>query len=164
VLREGPIGYGVGEVWRVANCGRHVDPQRRMMPADIVEQPGQIFLEMPALSEKQRDDGDVPDILRCQSGNGRFEARLHHFQKRQFHANAGLLPAQPCHHPAERLRPRRIAGAMCKQKDGGSWMRAQWSVKSEVKSFHRRATAVKGIIAPAVSVANRQTGRSSAAG
>jgi hypothetical protein len=117
MLGEGPFGYRVREVFRVADCARRIDPQCRVMSADIVEQPGQIFLEMPALGEEERDDSDVPDAFGGQSGNGRSEGRLHQFQKRQFHANAGLLLVQPCHDPAERLRPRRIAGTMGKQQD-----------------------------------------------
>ena len=72
---------------------------------------------MPALSEEQRDDRDVPDVLGGQSGNGRGKGRLHQFQKRQFYANAGLIPAEPRRYSAKRLRPRRITGTMGKQKD-----------------------------------------------
>ena len=105
MLVEGPVGNGVGEVFRVADCARYVDPQRRVMPANIVEQPGQVFPEMPALGEEQRDDSDLPDARGGQAGHGRSEGRLHHFQKRQFHAHAGLLTAQSRHDAAERLRP-----------------------------------------------------------
>ena len=117
MLGKSPVGNCVRKVIRVANGGRYVNPQRRVIPADVVEQPGQILFEMPALCEKQRDDSDLPDILGGQSSNGRFKGWLHHFQKREFHANAGVLAAQPCHDPAKRLRPRRIAGTVGKQQD-----------------------------------------------
>jgi hypothetical protein len=126
MLVEGPVGNCVGEVFRVADCRRYVDPQCRVIPADIVQQSGQILLEMPALREKQRDDSDVPDALGGQSGYGRFEGGLHQFQKRQFNTNTGLFLAQPCHDPAKRLHPRRISGTVGKQEDGSSWIRAQW--------------------------------------
>ena len=105
MLVEGPVGNGVGEVFRVADGARYFDPQRRVMPADIVEQPGQVFLEMPTLGEEQRDDSDLPDALGGQSGNGRSERRLHHFEECQFHTRTLLLVAQPRHDAAERLRP-----------------------------------------------------------
>mgnify|MGYP007034159361 CR=1 FL=1 len=130
MLVEGPVGNGVGEVFRVADGARYVDPQRRVMPADSVEQPGQVFLEMPALGEEQRDDGDLPDAFGGQAGNGRSEGRLHHFEECQFHTRTLLLVAQPCHDAAERLRPRRVACAVGKQKDGSSWIRAQWFARS----------------------------------
>ena len=138
MLGEGPISNCVGKVFRVANRGRHVDAQRRVMPADIVEQPRQVFFEMPALGEEQRDYRDVPDVLRGQSGNGRFEGWLHQFQKRQLHTNAGLPLAQPCRDAAERLGPSRITRAVGKQKDGGSWIRAQWSARSHLKVLHHK--------------------------
>ena len=125
MLGEGPVGNGIGEILRIADCARHVDPQRRVMPADVIEQLREILLEMPALGEEQRDDSDVLDAFGGQSGNGRGEGRLHQFQKRQFHANAGLLPAKPHRDPAERLRPRWIAGTVGKQKDGRSRIFAQ---------------------------------------
>ena len=105
MLVEGPVGYGVGEVFRIADCGCHVNPQRRVLSADIVEQPGQVFLEMPALGEEQRNDGNVADAFGGQTSNGRREGRRHQFQKRQFDAYAGLLAPQPGHDPAEWLRP-----------------------------------------------------------
>ena len=117
MLGECPIGYCIGEVFRVADCARNVDPQRRVMAANIVQQLRQIFLEMPALSQEQRDDRDVPDVLGGQSGNGRGKGRLHQFQKRQFYANAGLIPAESRRYSAKRVRPRRITGTMGKEKD-----------------------------------------------
>jgi hypothetical protein len=149
MLREGPFGYRIREVFRVADCARRVDPQRRVMPADIVEQPGQIILEMPALGEEERDDSDAPYAFGGQSGNGRGEGRLHQFQKRQFHANAGLLLVQPCQDPAERFRPRRIAGAVGKQQDCRS---------------RRPAHAKNERSCILASVADREKGRSGAAG
>jgi hypothetical protein len=121
MLVEGPVGYGVGEVFRVADRGRYVDPQRRIMLADAIEQLGQIFPEMPTLGEEQWDDSDVPDAFGGQSGNGRSKGRLHHFEECQLNMHTGLLVAQPRHDPEEWLRPRRIAGTVGKQKDCRSW-------------------------------------------
>jgi hypothetical protein len=120
MLGEGPVGYRVGEDFRVADCGRDIDPQRRVMPPDVVDQPGQIFLEMPALGEEQRDDGDAPDVLGGQGGNCRIKRRLHHVEECELNTDAGLLLAHPCHDPAEWLRPRWVAGTVGKQEDGSS--------------------------------------------
>ena len=105
MLGEGPIGNCIGEVFRVADCSRHIDPQGRMMTADGVEQPGQISLQVPTLGKEQRDDRDLSNAPGGQAGNGRGEVRLHQLQERQLHANARLLLAQPCHDPVKRLRP-----------------------------------------------------------
>ena len=77
MLGECPIGYRIGEVFRVADCTGDVDPERRVMPANSVQQARQIFLEMPALGEEQRHDRDMPDVLGGQSGNGGGKSRLH---------------------------------------------------------------------------------------
>ena len=117
MLGERPIGYRISEVFRVSDCGCNVDPERRVMPANSVQQPRQIFLEMSALGEEQGDDRDMFDVLGGQSGNGRGKGRLHQFQKRQFYANAGLIAAESRRYSAKRLRPRRITGAMGKEQD-----------------------------------------------
>jgi hypothetical protein len=149
MLGEGPVGYGISEVFRIADRARNIDPQRRVMPPDVVDQPGQIFLEMPALGEKKRDHGDAPDTLGGQGGNCRIKRRLHHIEECELNTHAGLLLAHPCHDPAERLRPRRIAGAVGKQEDCRSRFVAH--AKNE------------GSCIPA-SVADWETGRSGAAG
>ena len=117
MLGECPIGDRIGEVFRVADCTGNVDPDGRVMPANSVQQPRQIFLEMPALGEEQRDDRDMPDVLGGQSGNGGGKSRLHQFQKRQFYANAGLIAAESRRYSAKRLRPRRVTGAMGEEQD-----------------------------------------------
>ena len=117
MLGQGPVGNCIGELFRIADRARYVDPQRRVIPADVVEQPGQILLEMPALGEEQGDDRDMFDVLGGQFSNGRGKGRLHQFQKRQFYANAGLIAAESRRYSAKRLRPRRVTGAMGEEQD-----------------------------------------------
>ena len=149
MLFERPIGNCICEVFRVADSRRYVDPQCRVIPADVVEHPGQILLQMPALPKEQRDDGYVRDALGCQSGDGRVEGGLHHFQESQFNPRTGLLVPQSRHDPAEWLRPRRVAGTVGKQKDGRS--------RCLVHAKNERSCIL-------ASVADWETGRSGAAG
>ena len=94
MLGESPIGNRVSEVFRIADCARDVDPHCRMTAADIGEQPGQILLQMSALGKEQRNHGNVPDTLPGQARDGRSQVRLHDFQERQLHAQAGLFSTQ----------------------------------------------------------------------
>ena len=109
MLGESPVGNRVSEVFRIADCARDVDPQRWMTAADIGKQPRQILLQMAALGKEQRDHGNVTDALTCQARDRRGQVRLHYFQERQFHAQAGLPATQSCRDAPKRLRPRRIA-------------------------------------------------------
>ena len=96
---------------------------------------GRSCFRCPPWARKSGTTVTAPDALGGQAGHGRFKGRLHQFQKRQFHAHAGLLAAHPRHNPAERLRPGRIAGTVGKQEDGRSRFRVQWSVRSQTKAL-----------------------------
>ena len=117
MLGEGPVGYSVREVFRVADRSGYVDMQARVLAADVIEQPGQIFLEMPALGEKQRDDRDAYESAGLQTGYCVGQRWPHELQKRQFDMRLRIIAAQSCHDPAKRLGPRRVAGAVCEKKN-----------------------------------------------
>ena len=144
MLGESPIGNRVSEVFRIADCARDVDPSCWMTAADIGEQPRQILLQMAALGKEQRNHGNVPDALTGQARDRRGQVRLHNFQERQLHAQGGLFATQSCRDAPKRLRPRRIAGAVGKQKNGRRRFRVQWSAGSSLVVFHRKAQRRKG--------------------
>lgn len=120
MLSKGPVGYRVSEVFRIADGLRNGNPQRRIVPADVVEQPRQIFPQMPALGEEQRDDRDVLDSALRHRSHRLRQRRPHHFQKRQFDRRVGMLVAQPLHDAVEGLGPLRSAGAVREQNDRGN--------------------------------------------
>ena len=105
MLGESPVGNRVSEVFRIADGTGDLDAQLRMLLANVVEQPGQILFQVPALGEEQGNYCDAAYACGGQPGYGASKGRLHELQKREFHRNAGLLRRKPRRDPAKWLGP-----------------------------------------------------------
>ena len=124
MLGKRPIGYRVGQFFRVPDGLAYMNVQRWMPLADVLHHFRQIPLQMSALGQKQRYHGDVACAVLDQFLDGRLESGVHAFQEREFDASGGLLLAQALDDSVKRFCPRRIARAMRKKNNGGTGLLA----------------------------------------
>ena len=116
-LRFDNAGEGVDE-GRVLADGIQQVKRNRMFPSDLLELAGNVFPQVPASREEQRQDLYPRDASRYQFGHSGLERRLAQFHEGE---NDGLVDSwlQVLFQRLERGTPASIAGTVGQQNHGG---------------------------------------------
>lgn len=80
--------------------------------ADLLDQPGQVVLQVTAHAEKNRHDAQGPHAFAMQRRGAGLERRLHQFQEGEHDALAGQQFAEFGYELLERARPLQVTRAV----------------------------------------------------